>query len=304
MILKPASAFSLETLTDAYNRTRTDYLIPMPMNVGRLREYITLYDVDLATSVVAIEDDVIIGLGMLGVRKNASWITRLGVLPEGRRRGVGTAILQTLVDQAKAKDSSIIWLEVIKGNDPAYELFSKFNFKQTRELIVARRPPRAIRSMSAVLVARKIHYLQHDEVIDLHCARNGQINWLNAVSSMKNTRRLAAAVIEDPNEPGPLHEVPHLSGIWVEFQNGTEGWVSYQTTTLQIRHVCVEVIKGNNTQVTADLLGIMHRLHGSQDAVVENIADDEQWAGFVQSGYFEVFRRIEMYLGLEGKIIH
>ena len=42
MILLPASDFTLDELTKAYNQTRTDYLIPMPMNPDRLNEYITL----------------------------------------------------------------------------------------------------------------------------------------------------------------------------------------------------------------------------------------------------------------------
>ncbi len=42
----------------------------------------------------------------------------------------------------------------------------------------------------------------------------------------------------------------------------------------------------------------MHRLHAAQDAIIENIPDDERWAGYRQVGYFEVFRRIEMVRGL------
>ncbi len=45
LLMRPASAFPLEALTDAYNQTRIDYIIPMPMNVTRLREYIHNYDV-------------------------------------------------------------------------------------------------------------------------------------------------------------------------------------------------------------------------------------------------------------------
>lgn len=300
MKLLPANEFSLEDLTDAYNRTRTDYLIPMPMNPGRLLEYLTLYDVDLHHSCVAVaqEDQTIIGLGMLGLRPNESWITRLGVLPEGRRRGVGSALMDELITYSRKRNANKMWLEVIKGNDPAHSLFLKYQFQPIRELIVARRPPKAMRSVTSVLAARKIHYLQHEEVIDLHCSRTERMNWLNSVASMRNVRQLATSVHDADYESGPVHEVPHLSGIWVEFQNGTEGWVSYQATTLQLKRISVEVLRGHPTQVTADLLGIMHRLHGSQDAIVENIPEDERWPGFIKAGYFEVFRRIEMVLNL------
>lgn len=294
MILLPAADFTLEELTEAYNLTRLDYIIPMPMNPGRLNEYVTLYDIDLNCSRVAVTGDAIFGMGMLGKRANLGWITRLGVLQQGRRQGVGAAIVEALLEQAAAHDLPEIWLEVIKGNHPAYRLFLRYGFQPTRELIVARRSPRVARNPAALLAARKIHYLQHDEVIDLHCSRQERMNWLNTVDSMRNTRRLAAAVIEDNDEPTPLHQTSHLSGLLVEFQDGSQGWVSYQATTLQLKRISVQVMRGAPATVTALLLEVLHRFHAAQDAVVENIPDDERWQGFLRAGYFETFRRIEM----------
>ncbi|RIK24260.1 MAG: hypothetical protein DCC51_00870 [Anaerolineae bacterium] len=294
MNLIPAHQFSIEELTNAYNRTRTDYLIPMPMNPGRLQEYITLYDVDLQASQVAIVDDTIVGLGMLGVRKGMGWITRLGVLPEGRRKMVGSAILQALLDGATAKKLPDVWLEVIFGNHPAHELFRKFGFKETRELIVARRPPQTMRNLSAIRDVSKVRYLQHDEVIELHCKRQERMNWLNDAESMRNVRLLANNPFLEESEPFPQHEATRLSGMSVEFLDGSLGWISYQVTTLQLKRISIEVNRGNPQRVTEGILELLHRLHSSQDAVIENIPDDERWTGFKNAGYFEVFRRIEM----------
>ena len=80
MILLPASDFTLDELTQAYNQTRTDYLIPMPMNPDRLNEYITLYDIDLHCSRVAVAGETIVGLAMLGRRGDQGWVTRLGAV--------------------------------------------------------------------------------------------------------------------------------------------------------------------------------------------------------------------------------
>ncbi len=293
MILLPANAFSLEALTDAYNRTRTDYLIPMPMNPGRLNEYITLYDVDLSCSRVAVDGDNIIGLAMLGLRSQRAWITRLGVLPEGRRHGIARALVAALLEQAADNDAAEVWLEVIKGNEPAHTLFRHYRFEPTRELLVARRAPRTARNTAALLAARRIDYLQHEEVIELHCLRGERMNWLNAVETMGNVRRLVASPGDD-EEPFPLHHTTQLSGILVEFQDGSRGWVSYQATTLELKRISVTVLRGAPAAVTANLLAIMHHLHAAQDAIVENIPDDERWRGFRQAGYFEVFRRVEM----------
>jgi ribosomal protein S18 acetylase RimI-like enzyme len=143
MVITPASSFTFEQLTDAYNETRVDYLVPMPMNVARLMEYCRVYDVALDSSVVAVEEDVVQGLGMLGVRQDRAWITRLGVLPVGRRKGTGSALMAGLMAGAEEQAAKTVWLEVIKGNLPAHNLFHKFGFRETRELIVARRAPKA-----------------------------------------------------------------------------------------------------------------------------------------------------------------
>lgn len=294
MILLPASDFTLEELTDAYNKTRTDYLIPMPMNPGRLQEYITLYDVDLPSSRVAVVGNSIVGLGMLGSRPGMGWITRLGVLPEGRRQGVGSAILEALLSESTAKNFPDVWLEVIKGNEPAYELFIKNDFKMLREIIVARRAPKTPRNMAAVKEARKVRYLLQEEVLELHCQRRERVNWLNSVETMRNVRRLVDANLVDDGGLGPTYETPHLAGMFVEFNDGSQGWISYQATILQLKRICVEVVRGDPQRTTAGLLELMHRLHSAQDAAIENIPDDACWAGFQQAGYFEVFRRIEM----------
>lgn len=294
MLLLPASDFNLDELTQAYNQTRTDYLIPMPMNPGRLQEYINLYDVDLNHSRVAVIDDKIVGLGMLGIRSGTGWITRLGVLPDGRRKGVGSSILSTLLGEAAAGNLSTVWLEVISGNNPAHQLFRKYNFRETRELIVARRPPSTARRMSAVKDARKVRYLQHDEVLELHCRRQHRLNWLNSVDTMRNVRRLINPLNDEEAEFGLQHELPHLSGIEVEFHDGSQGWITFQATIFQLKRISVEVVRGDTSRTTAGLLELLHRLHSTQDAAIENIPDDASWSGFKQAGYFEVFRRVEM----------
>ena len=61
-----ASEFSIETLTDAYNQTRVDYMVPMPLNADRLREYVSIYDIDMERSVVAMAGEQILGINMIG----------------------------------------------------------------------------------------------------------------------------------------------------------------------------------------------------------------------------------------------
>lgn len=291
MDIVPASYFSFKELTEAYNQTRVDYLVPMPMNVERLREYARVYDVDLNSSCVAVDDDTIWGLGMLGVRGDRCWITRLGVLPAGRRQGTGTALLEWMLDRAEEHRCRTAWLEVIKGNTPGHNLFDKFAFEERQELIVGRRPPNTtVRPLPSTI--KHVTYLEHEDAIYLLEQRKQRPNWLNETESMKNVRNLPA--LAPGSKSGITQTSRNISAILVQLADGSEGWVSYQATFLQLTRIVVEVVVGDPVEVTEAVLRTLHQHHIRQDAIVENIVDDVQWLGFQRAGYFEAFRRIEM----------
>src|SRR2546423_6025746 len=85
-----ASAYNFDTLAEIYNQARVDYIVPMPMNGKRMAEYVHNYDVDLDMSLIACNTDgEPCGLIMAGLRRDRSWVTRLGVIPHKRRAHVG-----------------------------------------------------------------------------------------------------------------------------------------------------------------------------------------------------------------------
>lgn len=274
MKLVPASDFSFEQLVDAYNQTRVDYVVPMPMNVARLQEYSRVYDIDLALSTVAMKGDMMLGLGMLGVRNGRTWITRLGVLPNGRRQGTGQAIMEELLHHSYQLQTRTVWLEVIKGNTPAHKLFCKNGFTETRELIIARRAPNLKAEIPDDVRIKSVTPLDHEDAIILLSHRRQRPNWLNEIESFQHVKNLSALV--------------------VELVDGGRGWVTYHAGLLQLTRVSVEVTAGDAAEVTAAILHVLHQRHKRQDTTTENLLDDETWQGFKDAGYFEAFRRIEM----------
>ena len=274
MKLHYADNFTFEQLTEAYNETRVDYMVPMPMNIARLMEYCRVYDVSLEHSCIALENEVMLGLGMLGVRHERGWITRLGVLPAGRRKGTGSTLMEGLLEAAQRESLKTVWLEVIKGNEPAHNLFRKFGFKETRELIVARRAPQAESNKAVFDEIRRITTLNHEDAIILLSHRQERPNWLNETESLQNVR--------------------NLSALLVELKNGGRGWVTYHAGLLQLTRLIVEVTVGDPTEVTEAILTVLHQRHKRQDSIAENLCDDDKWLGFQKVGYFDSFRRIEM----------
>ncbi|MEM7801520.1 MAG: GNAT family N-acetyltransferase [Chloroflexota bacterium] len=279
----PASNFTFEELTDAYNQTRQDYIVPMPMTVSRLAGYTKAYDVNLDASCVVVdstEPGLIYGLGMLGVRSSRSWITRVGVLPYTRRLGTGQLMMNFLVEQSGGLGLSEVWLEVIEGNEPAHRMFVKNGFKETRMLAVCRRPPANPLTVdpSCLLPITSIKYLDHPHLLEQLWMRQERYNWLN--------------------QPETFHNLPHARAVEFEMESG-HGAVFYEQTALQLRRVLVEVFEGDVKKVTATILHWLHAKFPLLDALCENLnINDPRVQGYMAVGYFQSFRRIEMVKSL------
>src|SRR5579859_6712817 len=116
----PARRFTFAELAEIYNRTRLDYIVPMPMNAKRMADYVEQYDVDLDASTVSLaEDGTPRGVIMLALREDRSWITRLGLVAEQRRHKVGQALMEKSIENSRQRHVNRIQLEVIKGmNQP------------------------------------------------------------------------------------------------------------------------------------------------------------------------------------------
>lgn len=275
--LIPAGAFSYEELTEAYNQTRVDYMVPMPMNANRLQEYVEIYDVDLTASAVAVDGSEILGLAMLGVRERRAWITRLGVIRGKRRQGAGSILVAYLIEQARQKDIDYIVLEVIKNNIPAYNLFAKYGFESVRELLVLRRPPGPphLNRPQAEIIR-----LSYSEAVHLLDRRRSKPSWIDEKESLVNAG--------------------NLGGYYAILPDGSRGWLVYQNTIFQLGRLVLQTEQGDSLKVAQALLCQLHSEHSVQDTKTENLpADDPHWPVFREIGYLETFTRIEKILYLK-----
>jgi len=275
--LLPASRFSLEDLTAAYNQTRVDYLVPMPMNAARLAAYIDVYNVSLPHSVVAVEGDQILGLGMLGVRSKYSWITRLGVLPVRRRRGTGEAIMRGLLEASQSLGLNCTILEVIKGNTPAYELFRKLGFQETHELLILRRPP----GKPPVTPEWMVTWLDQVDAIEIfrrwsqNHPKELRPAWTNQIESLQNS--------ED------------LMGLQISLDGGGRGWMIFRRQKFLLSHFIFHTEFGDPVKVGEAMLSHLYQRFPLIDTYTENlVADDPHLPALIKMGFIEAFRRIEM----------
>ncbi len=272
LLIRPASEFSLQFLKEIYNRSRIDYIVPMPMSTRRMEEYIRTYDVDLSRSAVAMAGEEPLGLAMLGVRPGRTWVTRMGVIPAKRRRGIGKVLLRHLIRESRMLKADHIVLEVIKGNEAARHLFQRHDFREVRELLVLRRPPFPPRFDAPPYTA---DLLYGQGVFALLKQRTSTPSWLDDLPSLRNA--------------GSMH------ALRVILNSGSRGWIAFQLKPHQLSRIVLEVERGDRETVARALLHALHTRYPRHDTKLENLPADSPFRqSFEAVGYFITFRRIEM----------
>jgi len=272
----PADRFTVQELTELYNQTRVDYLVPMPMNAERLNEYIKDFDVDLRQSCVARDaDGQVLGLCMLGLRGDIAWITRLGVLPSTRRTGAGSALMDSMLKNADALGMKETHLEVIKNSEPAYRLFLKKGFVETATYLVMRHAPRPLTDS----LQGNVTWLDHDKALEKLSTYPDHITWINAFESMRNSL--------------------NTEGLHLQLPDGSSGWLVYRNTKFTLRstlsHLIIHTEQGDPQTVGIQLLSHLHTHYPQHDTYAENIHEsDPHLPAFHTLGYFTNFSRIEM----------
>jgi ribosomal-protein-alanine N-acetyltransferase len=81
---------------------------------------------------VAELDRQVIGYGGFWVERQQAHVAKVAVHPEHRRRGIGSAILDRLLNESRRMGLAHAYLEVRKSNTAAQALYERFGFRFER----------------------------------------------------------------------------------------------------------------------------------------------------------------------------
>lgn len=136
---------SLATITKAFNRAFSDYIIPIQWTEQTLAQKITGDNIDLSLSPGCFVDGTLCGLIFHGIGQRDGqpivWNGGTGVAPEQRGQGITTRLYEYIIPQLQAKGFQRTVLEVIVGNDPAIHLYKKNGFSISRRLMCYKGQP-------------------------------------------------------------------------------------------------------------------------------------------------------------------
>ena len=133
--IESAAAWPLTALAELFTGGFAGYVIPVQMTPAALAERIAAEDVDLAASRVLLRDGRPAGLALVARRGWQSRVAAMGVRPEARGHGSGRALLERLLEDARARGDRRMRLEVFESNAPARALYERGGFRTTARLV-------------------------------------------------------------------------------------------------------------------------------------------------------------------------
>jgi ribosomal-protein-alanine N-acetyltransferase len=79
--------------------------------------------------VAALDGDELIGYAGLSMNGDEGWVQNIAVRRDRQRHGVGRALLDALLSEAKRRNARAVLLEVAVDNRPAQSLYDRYGFE-------------------------------------------------------------------------------------------------------------------------------------------------------------------------------
>ncbi len=138
MELKTLKSVSPVAIHQAFVDAFADYVVDIPMPYPAFREMMVRRGVQYSASMGAFDGGRLVGFVLNGLRPWNGELTcydsGTGVLPSHRGRGLSTAMLEALLPVLHRLGVTQYLLEVIKANEPAFNIYQKAGFEIVRSL--------------------------------------------------------------------------------------------------------------------------------------------------------------------------
>jgi ribosomal protein S18 acetylase RimI-like enzyme len=134
--------YSLDRAVDLLNRGFADYVVPIELDAVELHQMVVQDGIDVSSSRVVYHDGQAAGIALIARRGWTSRLAAMALVPAARGAGVGSWLMDRLIDEARARGERAMALEVIEQNTPAVWLYRRSGFRTVRRLVgYAASPP-------------------------------------------------------------------------------------------------------------------------------------------------------------------
>jgi ribosomal protein S18 acetylase RimI-like enzyme len=127
--------YGLDRAVDLLNRSFVDYSVQIELDAAELYHMVAQDGIDVSSSRVVYRDGQAAGIALIARRGWTARLAAMALVPEARGAGVGTGLIERLIDEARSRGERAMVLEVIEQNEPAVRLYGKCGFRTVRRLV-------------------------------------------------------------------------------------------------------------------------------------------------------------------------
>ena len=134
IVINPVDARTLETAVQLLKRQLNEHDIFTPEDDVRTVTRKIIEEPAYGFMLLASSGDVCCGIGYAAAHLSAEhgavigWLEELYVAPEWRNQGVGSELMQQILDRARAEGWRALELEVVAGHERAVPLYARHGF--------------------------------------------------------------------------------------------------------------------------------------------------------------------------------
>lgn len=172
-----AASVTLEEFAAAFVAAFNGYFFPMALNAEQLSRRVRFEHLDITHSLLAYDAydaDRLVGMAMLGLRRDVAWVGGFGITPEYRGRGRAHPLMTALIEEARRCQARTLTLEVLRQNSAAIRLYERAGMVAARDLIIYERvadkegAASGSNSTARLLEAPPVELLQHFQRLHVH----------------------------------------------------------------------------------------------------------------------------------------
>ncbi|WP_048825807.1 GNAT family N-acetyltransferase [Hymenobacter sp. DG25B] len=138
---RPVLEFTSAEVAEAMNRSFEEYFVPMHFDAASFERRFRSEHLDPASSRLWFQGEALVGVVFIARRGWQSRVAAMGLVKEFRHQGLGKIMLQTALEEARARGDQSMLLEVFTVNEPAIRLYERLGFVHLRELVGFRQEP-------------------------------------------------------------------------------------------------------------------------------------------------------------------
>jgi ribosomal protein S18 acetylase RimI-like enzyme len=132
---RPLKVLSMPEAADLFNRSFDGYFVPVQFTESAFLTFVQRDGIDFHASQVLVIGDKLAGLALITCRGNASRMGGFGIIREFRGQGAGSWLVKRLLEEARLRGESQMFLEVITQNEAAIRLYEGHGFTKVRKLL-------------------------------------------------------------------------------------------------------------------------------------------------------------------------